>query len=89
MRLAGNTAYAGKDALDEKGICDSGPRVGRRKEYPDKCIAALPPNTFVRIGRVLCQDEDRTDLLREAVEREITRRESAVEEKLARKEKGE
>jgi len=31
---------------------------------------------FERIAAVLDQDEDRTDLVREAVEREITRREA-------------
>jgi hypothetical protein len=50
------------------------PRVGRRMEFPDKCIAALPPDTFARIARCLREREDRTDFLREAVERELQRR---------------
>lgn len=56
-------------------VAASGPRVGRKMEYPDKCIAALPPGTFDRITAVLRDGEDRTDLLREAVEAELKRRE--------------
>lgn len=63
------------EALAEKDICANPPRVGRKMEYPDKCIAALPEGTFARIAKVLADGEDRTDLLRKAVEAELTRRE--------------
>lgn len=62
-------------ALDEKAICATPPRVGRKLEYPDKCIAPLPAGSFDRIAKVLKADEDRTGLIREAVERELKRRE--------------
>lgn len=55
-------------------ICDT-PRVGRKLLYPDKIIAPLPAGTLKRIEAALSEDEDKTDLLREAVERELTRRE--------------
>jgi hypothetical protein len=61
-------------ALDEKDICGSAPRVGRRMEFPDKCIAPLAKGTFARIAATLQKDEDRTDFIREAVERELERR---------------
>jgi hypothetical protein len=39
--------------------------------------ARFPAGTFARIAKVLEPDEDRTDLVREAVERELQRREKA------------
>jgi hypothetical protein len=38
-------------------------------------IARFAAGTFARIEAVLDKDEDRTDLVREAVERELARRE--------------
>ena len=61
-------------ALAKKDICDSAPRVGRRMEFPDKCIAPLAKGTFARIASALKPDEDRTAFIREAVERELERR---------------
>lgn len=50
--------------------------MGRRKIYPDKAVAAFPKGTFSRIEAILDRDnEDRTDFFREAVERELKRRE--------------
>lgn len=63
------------EALAEKDICANPPRVGRKMEFPDKCVAPLPKGTFARIDRVLADGETRTDLLRKAVEAELTRRE--------------
>lgn len=65
-----------KAALAPKGICGSGPRVGRRMEYPDKCVAPFPANTFARIAKVLADDEDRTSFMREAVEKLLAEREN-------------
>lgn len=62
-------------ALAEKDICATPPRVGRKMEFPDKCIAPLPEGSFARIDRVLREGETRTDLLRTAVEAELKRRE--------------
>jgi hypothetical protein len=39
-------------------------------------IARFAAGTFARIEAVLAEDEDRTDFVREAVEREIKRREN-------------
>lgn len=71
-------------ALTENHICGSRGRMGRKMRYPDKIIAPLPPGSLDRIKAVLAEDEDKTDLLREAVRRELERREEALA-KLARK----
>lgn len=62
------------EALAQKAICDTSPRVGRKMEFPDKCIAPFPADTFARIATVLTPNEDRTDFIREAVARELERR---------------
>lgn len=46
----------------------------RKKKYPEKMTAAFPKGTFRLIERVIGKVEDRTDFVRMAVEREITRR---------------
>ena len=56
------------------GGAATAPRVGRKMLYPEKCIAPFAAGTFARIGQVLGEGEDRTDLIREAVERELQRR---------------
>lgn len=57
-------------------ICDT-PRVGRKLLYPDKIIAPLPPGSLARIEAVLSEGEDKTDLLRAAIEAELRLREKA------------
>lgn len=49
--------------------------MGRKTKYPEKTLGAYPPGTFERIEQVLGETEDRTDFFREAVERELKRRE--------------
>lgn len=62
-------------ALSEIAICDTGTKVGRKLRYPDKIIAPLPAGSLARMMAVLVDGEDKTDLLRDAVERELKRRE--------------
>lgn len=50
-------------------------KVGRKKRWSEDMQARFPEGTFERIQAVLDDGEDRTDLVREAVERELTRRE--------------
>jgi hypothetical protein len=50
--------------------------MGRKMRYPDKIIAPLPAGWIKRMEAVLSEDEDKTDLLREAVMRELERREA-------------
>lgn len=61
--------------LAEKVICDSPRRMGRPPLWAENMQARFRAGTFGRIAKVLRDDEDRTDFVREAVERELERRE--------------
>lgn len=58
----------------QKGTCLSGPRVGRPMLYPEKREAAFAAGTLARIQATLKDDENQVGFIREAVERELTRR---------------
>jgi hypothetical protein len=58
-------------------ICDMPRKVGRKKRWAEDMQARFPEGTFARIEAVLEEGEDRTDMVRDAVEREIKRREKA------------
>ncbi|MBO4228365.1 YlcI/YnfO family protein [Bradyrhizobium neotropicale] len=49
--------------------------MGRTKRWAEDMQARFPEGTFARIEAVLAEGEDRTDFVREAVERELRRRE--------------
>lgn len=49
--------------------------MGRKRRWEDDMQARFPEGTFERIEAVLADDEDRTDFVRAAVERELKRRE--------------
>lgn len=49
--------------------------MGRKKRWAEDMQARFEEGTFARIEAVLGEDEDRTDFIREAVEKELTRRE--------------
>lgn len=49
--------------------------MGRTKRWSEDMQARFPEGTFDRIQAVLDEGEDRTDFVREAVERELKRRE--------------
>jgi hypothetical protein len=49
--------------------------MGRKKLWSDDMQARFPEGTFDRIEAVLEESEDRTDFVRQAVERELKRRE--------------
>jgi hypothetical protein len=54
-------------------------RVGRKRQWAEDMVARFRAGTFARIAAVLEGGEDRTDFVREAVERELKRRERAKE----------
>jgi len=58
--------------------------MGRKKRWHDVMGAKFPAGTFERIATVLKEDEDRTDFVREAVERELERREAGQKRKRPR-----
>ena len=49
--------------------------MGRKKRWAEDMQARFPAGTFDRIAALLESNEDRTDFVRAAVEREIDRRE--------------
>jgi hypothetical protein len=49
--------------------------VGRRRINDEQTPARFPAGTLARIDTVLAEKEKRADLIRDAVEREIKRRE--------------
>jgi hypothetical protein len=60
-------------------------RMGRKKLWPERTAIKFPAGTFERIAAVLDEGEDRMTFMREAVEREIERREAADKRKRAPK----
>jgi hypothetical protein len=48
--------------------------MSRRREWSENMTARFTAGTFARITAVLKENEDRTDFVREAVERELKRR---------------
>ena len=61
------------------------PRMGRKLRWPERVMAKLAAGTLARIATVLEKDEERTAFLREAVDREIQRREAAKPKRPARR----
>lgn len=51
--------------------------VGRKKINSEQMPARLPAGTLARMDAVLATKENRSDFLRDAVEREIAKREKA------------
>lgn len=62
-------------ALTENVISSIRPSVGRPKINDEQTPARFPAGTLARIDAVLDAGEKRSDMIREAVEREIKRRE--------------
>ena len=50
-------------------------RMGRKKQWSEQLRLPLAEGTTARIDAVLAEGEPRLDMIREAVEREIKRRE--------------
>lgn len=63
------------EACDSKVISATPRRVGRKKRWAEDMQARFAEGTFARINDVLTDGEDRTDFVREAVDRELRRRE--------------
>lgn len=61
----------------QKGICSSSLRVGRKMRYPEKREASFAEGTLARVQRVLTGDETQVGFIRDAVMRELERREKS------------
>jgi hypothetical protein len=59
--------------------------MGRKKRWSEDMQARFPAGTFARIEATLMEDEDRTDFVRTAVERELRRRERQSDERRDKK----
>lgn len=55
---------------------DSPPRMGRKRQWAEDMVARFAAGTFARMARLLRPKETKTDFVREAVERELDRREA-------------
>jgi hypothetical protein len=55
-----------------------GSGMGRKQINHEQMPARFPEGTFARIDAVLAEGEKRSDLIREAVDRELKRRERSV-----------
>lgn len=51
------------------------PRVGRKQINDEQTPARFPAGTLARVDRALAHGEKRSEFMREAVERELERRE--------------
>jgi hypothetical protein len=52
------------------------PRMGRKKLWAERLHVTLPEGAKARIAAALREGEDMLDLIREAIDRELKRRES-------------
>jgi hypothetical protein len=55
--------------------------VGRKKQWKERFWAVVPEGTVARIDAALKTGEPRTQFVRDAIERELKRREKAKEKK--------
>lgn len=74
LNPATEIAYA-KSELSDGADAAIPPRVGRKMRYPEKREAAFADGTLARIQAALGKDETQVAFIREAVERELERRE--------------
>lgn len=51
------------------------PRVGRKKEFPERITLPMAEGTTARIDAAVREGEVRLDVIREAIDRELKRRE--------------
>lgn len=51
------------------------PRMGRTKKWHENVNLTLPKGAKARMDAVLTEGEDRLDLIREAIDKEVRRRE--------------
>lgn len=65
-------------AVTKKVVSVTPSRVGRKKRWSEDMQARFPEGTFGKIASALRDGEDRTDFVREAVERELQRREKVT-----------
>lgn len=60
--------------LTEKHTYDLPPRVGRKKEFPNRVTLPLSDEMLTEIDAARVEGEDRLTLIRTAIEKELKRR---------------
>jgi len=70
-----NIMYTKRCELTQNHVHDIPSRVGRKKEWTEQIRLPLAEGTTARIDAVRAEGEDRLSVIREAIEREIKRRE--------------
>lgn len=60
---------------------DTKPRMGRRKKWDERLHLTLEKGAKARMDAALEEGEDRLELIREAIERELKRRETVKKRK--------
>lgn len=73
------TTAEAKAAIQAAALCggqgeQAKPHVGRKKEFEKRITLPLSAETLARIDAVLSGEEPRLDMIREAIDREIKRR---------------
>jgi hypothetical protein len=63
------------------------PRMGRKLRWPERVMAKFAAGTLDRIAAVLAKGEVRLDFIRQAVERELERRQIAAKREPRRRSK--
>ncbi len=71
----------GGGVLTQKKISSNIRPVGRIRINDESVVARFPKGTLARIDDVLAEKEKRADFIREAIDREIKRREAAEKRK--------
>jgi hypothetical protein len=79
--------YVGTKMMTQEASVAKTSRMGRKKRWPERTAIKFAAGTFERIAAILDEDEDRMAFMREAVEREIERRETAPKRKPPRRSK--
>ena len=54
--------------------------MGRKRKWVEDTVARFAEGTFARIATVLGKTEERSEFIREAVERELVRRETEAKQ---------
>lgn len=67
--------------MTQKKISSNIPRVGRKRINDEQTPARFPKGTLDRVDALLNDKEKRADFIRDAVEREIKRREAAAQKR--------
>jgi hypothetical protein len=77
--------YVATKMMTQEATVTKTARMGRKKRWPERTAIKFAAGTFERIAVILDESEDRMTFMREAVEREIERREAAGKRKRAPK----